>query len=213
MKRYYFLLLVSGMLITACSEITSTAELTEGKKDIVMQDDYYTSSLVYNQTAYSIDLPYAEPIDSVISKPVVINADIANLKLKEVSDKAWSYIINSKQNADGIVTIAYRMHYSFRFNEVAVPVFFLLDKAEIDGNNLPSVIPEVEILPPEVKFCGEVTDREQGTLTKKYLLTCSIRLTSNGVSAVSSTTQELLDVYDEIKISPDVDPWQGIDVK
>lgn len=213
MKRYYFLLLVSGMLITACSKITSTAELSEGKKDIVMQDDYYTSSLVYNQNAYSINLPYAEPVDTVMTKPVVINADIASLKLKEVSDKPWAYILDSEQNADGIVTIAYLMHYTFRFNEVAVPVFFLLDKAEIGGNNMLTVYPEVEALPPEIKFISEEEDRKQGTLTKKYLLTCSIRLTSNGVSSVSSTTQELLDVYDEITISPIVNPWDGINVE
>ena len=159
MKRYYFLLLVSGMFITACSNITSTVELAEGKKDIVMRDDYYTSSLVYNQNTYSIDLPYAESVDTVMTKSVAINTDIASLKLKEVSDKPRTCILDIKQNADGIVIIAYRMHYTFRFNEVAVPVFFLLDKAEIGGNNMLAVYPKAEALPPEIKFIGEVEDK------------------------------------------------------
>lgn len=212
MKRYYFLLLVSGMLITACSEIISTAELHEGKKDIVLQDDYYTSSLVYNQTAYSIDLPYAEPVDSVISKPVVINADITNLKLKEVSDEAWAYIKNCEQNADGIVTMHYCMYYSFKFNELSVPVFFMLDRAEINGNDMPTAYPEVEILPPKLKLIDEVADREKGTLTKSYLLTCSMRISSNGISSVSTTSQELHEILYEIKIEPSIDSWQGVNI-
>lgn len=212
MKRYYFLLLVSGMLITACSEIISTAELHEGKKDIVLQDDYYTSSLVYNQTAYSIDLPYAEPVDSVISKPVVINADITNLKLKEVSDEAWAYIKNCEQNADGIVTMHYCMYYSFKFNELSVPVFFMLDRAEINGNDMPTAYPEVEILPPKLKLIDEVADREKGTLTKRYLLTCSMRISSNGISAVSTTSQELHEILYEIKIEPSIDSWQDVNI-
>lgn len=212
MKRYYFLLLVSGMLITACSEIISTAELHEGKKDIVLQDDYYTSSLVYNQTAYSIDLPYAEPVDSVISKPVVINADITNLKLKEVSDEAWAYIKNCEQNADGIVTMHYCMYYSFKFNELSVPVFFMLDRAEINGNDMPTAYPEVEILPPKLKLIDEVADREKGTLTKSYLLTCSMRISSNGISSVSTTSQELHEILYEIKIEPGINSWQDVNV-
>lgn len=212
MKRYYFLLLVSGMLITACSEIISTAELHEGKKDIVLQDDYYTSSLVYNQTAYSIDLPYAEPVDSVISKPVVINADITNLKLKEVSDEAWAYIKNCEQNADGIVTMHYCMYYSFKFNELSVPVFFMLDRAEINGNDMPTAYPEVEILPPKLKLIDEVADREKGTLTKRYLLTCSMRISSNGISSVSTTAQELHEILYEIKIEPSIDSWQDVNI-
>ncbi len=212
MKRYYFLLLVSGMLITACSEIISTAELHEGKKDIVLQDDYYTSSLVYNQTAYSIDLPYAEPVDSVISKPVVINADITNLKLKEVSDEAWAYIKNCEQNADGIVTMHYCMYYSFKFNELSVPVFFMLDRAEINGNDMPTAYPEVEILPPKLKLIDEVADREKGTLTKSYLLTCSMRISSNGISSVSTTSQELHEILYEIKIEPSIDSWQDVNI-
>lgn len=213
MKRYYFLLLVSGMLITACSEIISTAELHEGKKDIVLQDDYYTSSLVYNQTAYSIDLPYAEPVDSVISKPVVINADITNLKLKEVSDEAWAYIKKCEQNADGIVTTHYCMHYSFKFNEeLSVPVFFTLDRAEINGNDMPSIYPEVEILPPELKLIDEVADQEKGTLTKSYLLTCSMRICSNGISSVSTTSQELHEILYEIRIDPSINSWQDVNI-
>ena len=88
MKRYYFLLLVSGMLITACSKDYTTTELPEGKKEIVAHDGYYTSSLVYNQNTYRIDLPYAEAVDSVMSKPVIVNADINSLKFKAASDKA-----------------------------------------------------------------------------------------------------------------------------
>lgn len=213
MKRYYFLLLVSGMLITACSKDYTTTELPEWKKEIVEHDDYYTSSLVYNQTAYSIDLPYAEAVDSVISKPVVINADITNLKLKEVSDEAWAYIKKCEQNADGIVTMHYCMHYSFKFNEeLSVPVFFTLDRAEINGNGMPSIYPEVEILPPELKLIDEVADQEKGTLTKRYLLTCSMRISSNGISSVSTTSQELHEILYEIKIEPSVDSWQDVNI-
>ena len=209
MKKYYFLLMISGMLITACSK-DYTEQLPEGKKEIVEHDGYYTSSLVYNQNTYHIDLPYAEAVDSVMSKPIVINADIKSLKFKAVSDKAWAYIKNCEQNADGIVTMHYCMHYSFKFNEVAVPVFFLLDKAEIDGNNMPNVYPEVEILPPELKFIDAVADIEKGTLTKSYLLTCSMRISSNGISAVSTTPQELHEILYEIRIEPSIDSWKDV---
>lgn len=212
MKRYYFLLLVSGMLITACSKDYTTTELPEGKKEIVAHDGYYTSSLVYNQTAYSIDLPYAEPVDSVISKPVIVNADINSLKFKAVSDKAWAHIKNCEQNADGIVTMHYCMYYSFKFNELSVPVFFTLDRAEINGNDMPSIYPEVEILPPELKLIDEVADQEKGTLTKRYLLTCSMRICSNGISSVSTTSQELHEILYEIKIEPSIDSWQDVNI-
>lgn len=210
MKRYYFLLLVSGMLITACSKDYTTTELPEGKKEIVAHDGYYTSSLVYNQNTYRIDLPYAEAVDSVISKPVVINADITNLKLKEVSDEAWAYIKNCEQNADGIVTMHYCMYYSFKFNELSVPVFFMLDRAEINGNDMPTAYPEVEILPPKLKLIDEVADQEKGTLTKSYLLTCSMRICSNGISSVSTTSQELHEILYEIRIEPSIDSWQDV---
>lgn len=213
MKRYYFLLLVSGMLITACSKDYTTTELPEGKKEIVAHDGYYTSSLVYNQNTYRIDLPYAEAVDSVMSKPVIVNADINSLKFKAASDKAWACIKKCEQNADGIVTMHYCMHYSFKFNEeLSVPVFFTLDRAEINGNDMPSIYPEVEILPPELKLIDEVADREKGTLTKSYLLTCSMRISSNGISAVSTTSQELHEILYEIKIEPSVDSWQDINV-
>lgn len=212
MKRYYFLLLVSGMLITACSKDYTTTELPEWKKEIVAHDGYYTSSLVYNQTAYSIDLPYAEPVDSVISKPVIVNADINSLKFKAVSDKAWAHIKNCEQNADGIVTMHYCMYYSFKFNELSVPVFFTLDRAEINGNDMPSIYPEVEILPPELKLIDEVADQEKGTLTKRYLLTCSMRICSNGISSVSTTSQELHEILYEIKIEPSIDSWQDVNI-
>ena len=213
MKKYYFLLMISGMLITACSKDYSTAErLPEGKKEIVAHDGYYTSSLVYNQNTYHIDLPYAEAVDSVMSKPVVI-ADINSLKFKAVSNKAWAYIKNYEQNADGIVTTHYCMHYSFKFNyELSVPVFFALDRAEIDGNNMPSIYPEVEILPPELKLIDEVADQEKGTLTKSYLLTCSMRISSNGISSVSTTSQELHEILYEIRIDPSIDSWQDVNV-
>ena len=213
MRKYYFLLMISGMLITACSKDYTTAEqLPEGKKEIVAHDGYYTSSLVYNQNIYRINLPYAEAVDSVMSKPVVINADINSLKLKAVSDKAWAYIKNYEQNADGIVTTHYYMHYSFKFNELSVPVFFTLDRAEIDGNNMPSIYPEVEILPPELKLIDEVADQEKGTLTKQYLLTCSMRISSNGISSVSTTSQELHEVFHEIRIEPGINSWQDVNI-
>lgn len=213
MRKYYFLLMISGMLITACSKDYTTAEqLPEGKKEIVAHDGYYTSSLVYNQETYRIDLPYAAAVDSVMSKPVVIT-DINSLKLKAVSDKAWAYIKNCEQNADSIITTHYYMHYSFKFNEeLSVPVFFTLDRAEIDGNNMPSIYPEVEILPPELKFIDEVADQEKGTLTKMYLLTCSMRISSNGISSVSTTSQELHEVFNEIRIEPGINSWQDVNV-
>lgn len=214
MKKYYFLLMISGMLITACGKDYTTAEqLPEGKKEIVAHDGYYTSSLVYNQETYRIDLPYAAAVDSVISKPVVINADITNLKLKEVSDEAWAYIKKCEQNADGIVTTHYCMHYSFKFNEeLSVPVFFTLDRAEINGNDMPNVYPEVEILPPKLKLINEVADQEKGTLTKRYLLTCSMRISSNGISSVSTTSQELHEVFHEIRIDPSINSWQDVNI-
>lgn len=214
MKKYYFLLMISGMLITACGKDYTTAEqLPEGKKEIVAHDGYYTSSLVYNQETYRIDLPYAAAVDSVISKPVVINADITNLKLKEVSDEAWTYIKKCEQNADGIVTTHYCMHYSFKFNEeLSVPVFFTLDRAEINGNDMPNVYPEVEILPPKLKLINEVADQEKGTLTKRYLLTCSMRISSNGISSVSTTSQELHEVFHEIRIDPSINSWQDVNI-
>ncbi|MDY4884839.1 MAG: hypothetical protein SO141_01110 [Alphaproteobacteria bacterium] len=213
MKKYYFLLMISGMLITACNKDYTTAEqLPEGKKEIVEHDGYYTSSLVYNQNTYHIDLPYAEAVDSVMSKPVVI-ADINSLKFKAVSNKAWAYIKNYEQNADGIVTTHYYMHYSFKFNdELSVPVFFTLDRAEIDGNNMPSIYPEVEILPPELKLIDEVADQEKGTLTKSYLLTCSMRISSNGISSVSTTSQELHEILYEMRIEPGINSWQDVNV-
>ena len=210
MKKYYFLLMIGGMLITACSKDYSTAEqLPEGKKEIVAHNDYYTSSLVYNQHTYHIDLPYAESVDSVMSKSVVINADINSLQFKTVS-KAWAYIKNCEQNADGIVTIHYCMHYSLQFDEVSIPVFFLLDKAEIYGNDMPSIYPEVEILPPELKLIGEMADQKKGTLTKRYMLTCSMRISSNGISAVSTTSQELHEIFYEIGINPSINSWQDV---
>lgn len=213
MKRYYFLLLVSGMLITACSKDYTTTELPEGKKEIVAHDGFYTSSLVYNQNTYRIDLPYAEAVDSVMSKPVIVNADINSLKFKAASDKARAYIKKCEQNADGIVTTHYCMHYSFKFNEeLSVPVFFTLDRAEINGNDMPSIYPEVEILPPELKLINEVADQEKGTLTKSYLLTCSMRICSNGISSVSTTSQELHEILYEIKIEPSVDSWQDVNI-
>lgn len=213
MRKYYFLLMISGMLITACNKDYTTAEqLPEGKKEIVAHDGYYTSSLVYNQETYHIDLPYAAAVDSVMSKPVVIT-DINSLKFKAVSNKAWAYIKNYEQNADGIVTTHCCMHYSFKFNEeLSVPVFFTLDRAEIDGNNMPSIYPEVEILPPELKFIDEVADQEKGTLTKQYLLTCSMRISSNGISSVSTTSQELHEVFHEIRIEPGINSWQDINI-
>lgn len=212
MRKYYFLLMISGMLITACGKDYTTAEqLPEGKKEIVAHDGYYTSSLVYNQETYRIDLPYAEAVDSVMSKPVVIT-DINSLKFKAVSNKAWAYIKNYEQNADGIVTTHYCMHYSFKFNELSVPVFFMLDRAEIDGNNMPSIYPEVEILPPELKFIDEVADQEKGTLTKSYLLTCSMRISSNGISSVSTTSQELHEILYEIRIDPSINSWKDVNV-
>lgn len=212
MKRYYFLLMISGMLITACSKDYTTTELPEGKKEIVEHDGYYTSSLVYNQNTYRIDLPYAEAVDSVMSKPVIVNADINSLKFKAVSDKAWAHIKNCEQNADGIVTMHYCMYYSFKFNELSVPVFFTLDRAEINGNDMPSIYPEVEILPPELKLIDEVADQEKGTLTKSYLLTCSMRICSNGISSVSTTSQELHEILYEIKIEPSIDSWQDVNI-
>ncbi len=213
MKKYYFLLMISGMLITACSKDYPTAEqLPEGKKEIVAHDGYYTSSLVYNQETYRINLPYAEAVDSVMSKPVVINADINSLKFKAASEKAWAYIKNCEQNADGIVTMHYCMYYSFKFNELSVPVFFMLDRAEINGNDMPTAYPEVEILPPELKLIDEVADQEKGTLTKMYLLTCSMRISSNGISSVSTTSQELHEILYEIKIEPGINSWQDVNV-
>lgn len=213
MKKYYFLLMISGMLITACNKDYTTAEqLPEGKKEIVAHDGYYTSSLVYNQETYRIDLPYAAAVDSVMSKPVVINADINSLKFKAVSEKAWAYIKNCEQNADGIVTMHYCMYYSFKFNELSVPVFFMLDRAEINGNDMPTAYPEVEILPPELKFIDEVADQEKGTLTKRYLLTCSMRISNNGISSVSTTSQELHEVFHEIRIEPGINSWQDVNI-
>lgn len=213
MKKYYFLLMISGMLITACSkDYTTPEQLPEGKKEIVAHDGYYTSSLVYNQNIYRINLPYAEAVDSVMSKPVVINADINSLKFKAASEKAWAYIKNCEQNADGIVTMHYCMYYSFKFNELSVPVFFMLDRAEINGNDMPTAYPEVEILPPELKFIDEVADQEKGTLTKMYLLTCSMRISSNGISSVSTTSQELHEILYEIKIEPGINSWQDVNV-
>lgn len=213
MRKYYFLLMISGMLITACGKDYTTAEqLPEGKKEIVAHDGYYTSSLVYNQNTYRINLPYAEAVDSVMSKPVVINADINSLKFKAASEKAWAYIKNCEQNADGIVTMHYCMYYSFKFNELSVPVFFMLDRAEINGNDMPTAYPEVEILPPELKFIDEVADQEKGTLTKMYLLTCSMRISSNGISSVSTTSQELHEILYEIKIEPGINSWQDVNV-
>lgn len=213
MRKYYFLLMISGMLITACNKDYTTAErLPEGKKEIVAHDGYYTSSLVYNQNTYHIDLPYAEAVDSVMSKPMVINADINSLKFKNVSDKAWAYIKSYEKNADGIVTTRYCMHYSIKFNALSVPVFFTLDRAEIDGNNMPSIYPEVEILPPELKFIDEVADQEKGTLTKSYLLTCSMRISSNGISSVSTTSQELHEILYEIRIDPSINSWKDVNV-
>lgn len=209
MKKYYFLLMISGMLITACNKDYTTAEqLPEGKKEIVAHDGYYTSSLVYNQNTYRIDLPYAEAVDSVMSKPVVINS----LKFKAVSDKAWAYIKNCEQNADGIVTMHYCMYYSFKFNELSVPVFFMLDRAEINGNDMPTAYPEVETLPPKLKLIDEVADQEKGTLTKMYLLTCSMRISSNGISSVSTTSQELHEILYEIKIEPGINSWQDVNI-
>lgn len=213
MRKYYFLLMISGMLITACGKDYTTAEqLPEGKKEIVAHDGYYTSSLVYNQNIYRINLPYAEAVDSVMSKPVVINADINSLKFKAASEKAWAYIKNCEQNADGIVTMHYCMYYSFKFNELSVPVFFMLDRAEINGNNMPSIYPEVEILPPELKLIDEVADQEKGTLTKRYLLTCSMRISNNGISSVSTTSQELHEVFHEIRIDPSINSWQDVNI-
>lgn len=213
MRKYYFLLMISGMLITACNKDYTTAEqLPEGKKEIVAHDGYYTSSLVYNQNTYRINLPYAEAVDSVMSKPVVINADINSLKFKAASEKAWAYIKNCEQNADGIVTMHYCMYYSFKFNELSVPVFFMLDRAEINGNDMPTAYPEVEILPPELKFIDEVADQEKGTLTKMYLLTCSMRISSNGISSVSTTSQELHEILYEIKIEPGINSWQDVNI-
>lgn len=213
MKKYYFLLMISGMLITACSkDYTTPEQLPEGKKEIVAHDGYYTSSLVYNQNIYRINLPYAEAVDSVMSKPVVIKADINSLKFKAASEKAWAYIKNCEQNADGIVTMHYCMYYSFKFNELSVPVFFMLDRAEINGNDMPTAYPEVEILPPELKFIDEVADQEKGTLTKMYLLTCSMRISSNGISSVSTTSQELHEILYEIKIEPGINSWQDVNV-
>lgn len=212
MRKYYFLLMISGMLITACSKDYTTTELPEGKKEIVAHDGYYTSSLVYNQNTYHIDLPYAEAVDSVMSKPVFINTDINSLKFKAASDKAWAYIKNCEQNADGIVTMHYCMYYSFKFNELSVPVFFMLDRAEINGNDMPTAYPEVEILPPELKLIDEVADREKGTLTKSYLLICSMRISSNGISSVSTTSQELHEILYEIKIEPSINSWQDVNV-
>lgn len=212
MRKYYFLLMISGMLITACGKDYTTAEqLPECKKEIVAHDGYYTSSLVYNQNTYRINLPYAEAVDSVMSKPVVIT-DINSLKFKAVSNKAWAYIKNCEQNADGIVTMHYCMYYSFKFNELSVPVFFMLDRAEINGNDMPTAYPEVEILPPELKFIDEVADQEKGTLTKMYLLTCSMRISSNGISSVSTTSQELHEILYEIKIEPGINSWQDVNV-
>lgn len=213
MRKYYFLLMISGMLITACNKDYTTAEqLPEGKKEIVVHDGYYTSSLVYNQETYRIDLPYAAAVDSVMSKPVVINADINSLKFKAASEKAWAYIKNCEQNADGIVTMHYCMYYSFKFNELSVPVFFMLDRAEINGNDMPTAYPEVEILPPELKFIDEVADQEKGTLTKMYLLTCSMRISNNGISSVSTTSQELHEVFHEIRIEPGINSWQDVNI-
>lgn len=208
MKKYYVMLLVSGILITACSKVTAILPV-EGEKSIVMQDDYYTSSVVYNQNIYQIDLPYADPIDSVMTKPVTLTEiDISGLTLKEFSDKPWNYILGSEQNEEGIVTISYRVNCSFKFDGFAVPVYFVINKAEIDGINLPCVYPEVEALPPEITFIGKIEDRDAGILTEKYLLTCSVKITSNGVSEISSTSQEIEDVYEEICLLPSVDPWE-----
>ena len=171
------------MLITACSKDYTTTELPEWKKEIVEHDGYYTSSLVYNQNTYHIDLPYAEAVDSVMSKPIVINADIKSLKFKAVSDKAWAYIKNCEQNAD---------------------------RAEINGNDMPTAYPEVEILPPKLKLINEKAVIEKGTLTKRYLLTCSMRISSNGISAVSTTSQELHEILYEIRIEPSIDSWQDV---
>jgi hypothetical protein len=61
---------------------------------------------------------------------------------------------------------------------------------------------------PEIVLIGEEEDVVNGTLIKRYRLTCSIKITSNGVSEIASTGQELIDVCYLIYWDPIEDSWE-----